>query len=146
MLLRPRGGIVLGATGPRWCALFAAALGALFACSNAVPQVAKGPHPQSGGVWPLPVDSRAPLPQVQVVPPRPNDSCYWLDGEWTWQRNTWTWREGSWVRFDSQCYYAQSTLTWQGGPGSEGVLYFTPAQWYHRSTQERCAPAVVCAR
>ncbi len=117
----------------------------LIACSNAVPQVAKGPHPPSGGVWPLAVDTRPPPPSVQVVAERPSSGCDWLDGEWVWQRNTWTWREGGWVRADEDCYYAQPMLTWQGGPGSSGVLYYTPSQWYRRVSFERCAAAVVCA-
>lgn len=115
-----------------------------YACSNAVPLVPLGKHPVSGGVSPLPVDSRPPAPQVQVVSDRPHASCAWLDGEWVWQRNAWVWREGGWVQALPGCYYAPSTLTWQGGPGSSGVLYFIPGQWYHRETLERCSPAVAC--
>jgi hypothetical protein len=124
-----------------------ATLGWVFAanaCSNAVPQVPKGSHPVSGGVWPLPVDSRPPAPQVQTVTPRPSSICSWLDGEWAWQRNSWTWLEGGWVQPSDECFYAPSLLTWQGGWGSGGVLYFTPSQWYNRASLERCSLPVAC--
>jgi hypothetical protein len=116
----------------------------LTACSNAVLGVPKGPHPAAGGVRPLPVDSRPPAPQVQVIPDRPNSTCRWLDGEWTWQRNAWAWVEGGWVQSSDACYYAESSLTWQGGAGSAGVLYFVPAQWYRQPSLELCAPPVRC--
>lgn len=129
----------------RWCLVMWSALTlTAYACSNVVPLVPQGKHPESGGVWPLPVDSRPPAPQVQVVSERPHSSCMWLDGEWVWQRNAWTWRDGGWVLAIPGCYYARSALTWQGGPGTSGVLYYTPGQWYRRATLERCSPPVAC--
>lgn len=126
--------------------LCAASLLVPAACTNAVPRVPKGLHPPSGGAFPLPVDSRPPLPQIQAITEQPSSSCSWFDGEWAWQRNTWIWREGGWVRVNDDCYYAESVLTWQGGSGSSGVLYFTPGQWYHRTSLERCAPPIECSR
>lgn len=117
----------------------------LLHCSGAVPLVARGPHPLQGGATPFVVDEAPPPAEVEEIasatPPRAD--CAWADGRYVWQDNRWIWEPGGWVKPTDECYYAEPMLVWAPGV-DHGVLFYTPGQWYRRSSGTSCPAPPAC--
>jgi hypothetical protein len=133
------------AGGPRVAVALAATLVASAACSPAVPLVPHGPHPETGGVPPVVVDSRPPPVKVQIIPAAPDGKCQWSDGEWEWRSGEWRWREGLWLSSSPSCYFADAVFVWLPARNApNGLLYYTRSQWYELRTNEHCETPVPC--
>lgn len=114
-------------------------------CSRSTPLVPQGPHPSTGGVAPVVVDSRPPPVKVQVVPPAPHDACQWADGEWVWRAGEWRWRDGGWLSESQNCYFAEAVFVWLPARNApNGLLYYTHSQWYQREKNEPCETPPPC--
>lgn len=115
------------------------------ACSRSVPLVAHGPHPASGGVEPVAVDSPPPPVKVQIIPPAPRHDCRWADGEWAWRSGEWRWQEGAWLSPSPHCFFADAVFVWlPARTAPTGLLYYTRSQWYDARTNERCETPPPC--
>jgi hypothetical protein len=116
----------------------------LLACSASLPEVARGPHPPTGGAVPVVVDSEPPPAAIEHVSEPPNDDCSWQDGSWLFQSKGWVWQPGRWVEPKQDCYLAEASLVWVPAVNQPGALFFTPAQWYGRNTGAPCPPPADC--
>jgi hypothetical protein len=102
----------------------AVALPVLFiaACAGPLPHPPYAPQPEGA----LVEVSRPPPPaRVESVPPRPDATAVWLDGEWTWRRGRWAWLIGRWVDPPSGAKFSP----WVFVRGLDGTLYYAPGLW-----------------
>jgi hypothetical protein len=124
----------------KWAALAVAAsvaFGALAAaCSSRLPLVKTGPRP-ANEPW-VAVPYPPPAARVDFVPPRPNDSAVWVDGQWTWQARRWVWEPGGWVVAPPDSYFVPWTVRL-----SAGGFLFSTGSWHKEDGTEIPAPAVL---
>lgn len=71
------------------------------------------------------VSATPPPGRIEVIPPRPNRSAVWIDGEWSWHRQRWAWVEGRWVDPPP----AASFSPWVFERGTDGRMWYAPGIW-----------------
>jgi hypothetical protein len=91
--------------------------------------------PQSASAF-IAVPEQPPPGLVEAVPPRPNTSAVWIDGEWAWSRHRWMWKPGEWVVPPPNATYSR----WVTTRMTDGAIYFAPGTWRDAQGQPIAAP------
>jgi hypothetical protein len=84
-----------------------------------------------------PVDYPPPPARVEFVPPTPNDTAVWIDGEWIWQGRRWAWKPGRWLRVPANASFSP----WTAVRDETGVLYVAEGKWRDKQGHELPDPA-----
>jgi len=105
----------------------------LLACHPSLPEPARVGQAQSALIQ---IPYPPPPARVEVVPPQPNSSAVWIDGEWTWTGRRWAWKYGRWVVPPPGAAYSP----WVTVRARDATLYFAPGIWRDASGKEVTAP------
>ena len=97
---------------------------ALLGCGSSLPKPASGPVPQDAL---LEVPYPPPPARVEIIPPRPNTTSVWIDGQWEWVGEKWRWLPGGWVNAPANAYFTP----WTTVRRSDGRLFYAKAAWRH---------------
>ncbi len=98
------------------------ALALCAACHGPLAQPAAAPQPDNAFIE---VPYPPPPARVEALPPRPNQPCVWVDGQWSWDGIQWTWMPGGWVIPPPGGRLARWVLRRQ----LSGGLQYAPSSW-----------------
>jgi hypothetical protein len=91
---------------------------------------------------------RVPFPpppaEIEVIPLRRRDECFWRDGFWQWSQTGWSWRPGAWELPPVGCTYTRPTTRWVKDAGTLKLLYFG-AEWQPEEPGIRCSEPRSCS-
>ncbi|HSC89380.1 MAG TPA: hypothetical protein VLC09_18985 [Polyangiaceae bacterium] len=114
----------------------------LTGCGSGTPTVPLGPQPAE--VTGVPVPYPPPPAQVEVVPLRRRETCFWRDGSWDFRGGQWEWVKGGWMAEQHSCYFAPGETHFESTP--TGVsLVFRRGSWFDNATGKPCEPPPACA-
>lgn len=114
------------------------------ACSSNSGVVPLGPHRPDTEPAPKRVRNIPPPVEIQVMPLRRNDACYFLDGHHEPDGDDWIWKKGEWILPPSDCYYAPPTTRYERISGGT-TLVFRAGVWLPKDENgPPCASAEPC--
>ena len=114
-------------------------LACVAACGSSLPGPETQPHPEATRYLEVPYPP--PAARVEIVPPAPQVSAVWIDGEWSWQGKQWVWEGGGWVIPPRDAFFAPWFIHRQ----ANGRLFFTGGAWHARNGRPLPKPPIVTA-
>lgn len=130
--------------------LMRAALGAfclfalLGACSSGTGIVRTGPHLPGKEPKPIRVSEPPPPVQIEAIPLRRNEDCFYRDGAWENDGSGWRWRKGEWILPPADCYYAPPQTSYEEFDVGTALVH-RPGVWHPRGKDgKRCPKAKPC--
>jgi hypothetical protein len=104
----------------------------LAGCGGSLPYPPKGEHPLAAYAE---VPYPPPAALAETVPPRPDDTVVWVDGEWVFRGEGFVWRRGGWVTPPPESQFAP----WHTWYRADGRLMMARGAWYD-AKQQRLRP------
>jgi hypothetical protein len=132
---------MVNAAGVRFSlGILANGINLLTGCAGTLPGPTTTNHPSESYIS-VPYPPSGAL--AETVPPQPNSTALWVDGDWVFRGRAYVWQRGGWVEVTSAASYAPSAVLYL----PDGRLKFAPATWYDDKAQvlprpERLSTAV----
>jgi hypothetical protein len=114
-------------------------------CGSPSVLVPKGPHVPSEEAAPIRVKRPPPPAQIEVMPLRRNNECFYRDGSWSPKGRSWTWTKGDWVLVPDGCYYAPAQTRYEILEIGTTLVHRS-GSWHPVTSkgQSKCAPVQTC--
>ena len=114
------------------------------ACSADTGIVPMGPHRPNKEPRPLRVRTPSPPVELQVLPLRRNQECFFLDGHYVPKGDAWHWIPGKWILPPEDCYYAAPSTRYEKLDVGT-TLVFRAGAWHPNSEDDpECSPVRAC--